>query len=180
LNNKLKITLISLLTVALTGCVSEQFIYHVIPLKTGLSNYEYAVVTVEPELDDTIRKLRGYTRVKEELENSFISDLKKTNKFKGVYRPGEVEASNRALAIKLIILHYIYLPVGASSTGSALPGNSYVQVLARLVDERSGEVIGESLSGTATRKDAEAFKASTDTLLSNVSEALSSDISAHK
>lgn len=180
MNNKLKITLISLLAVALIGCVSEQFIYHVIPLKTGLSNYEYAIVTVEPELDDTIRKLRGYTRVKEELENRFISDLEKTNSFKAVYRPGEVEASNRALAIKLIILHYIYLPVGAGSTGGALPGNIYVQVLARLVDERSGAVIGAFLSGTDTRKNNEVFEASTDTLLSNVSKALSSDITAHK
>jgi hypothetical protein len=163
----------------LTACSSKAYIQEITPVKSNISNYEIALVSVS-EGEGSVKSKKGYTNVKSNLEGEFIKSLSATGKFKVVKKSILSNSDDGALNIDLEIEGFEYLSGAASVMGGVFSGNSYLKIVAHLIDAESGEVIGEIRSGAHTKSSHGVFRGSTGALITEVSGKLAAEISSYK
>ena len=162
----------------ITACSSNAYIQKVTPVTSNISSYDTASISVEG-ISESVKRKHGYTNVKEALEKDFIRALSQTAKFKHVDKWNSSHTASATIHIELKIEYFEYLSGAASVMGGILSGNSSIKVIARLIDAKSGGIIGELRSGAHTKSSGGVFRGSTGTLITEVSNKLANEISSY-
>ncbi|WP_263079420.1 hypothetical protein [Endozoicomonas sp. Mp262] len=177
----LKLFLLIMFSSLVTACASNTFIQEIQPVKTSLSPYNKAIITVK-EGSPSVKTKKGFEASKSALEKDFAASLTELNTFHIISRTqakGVVE-NDTTLLINLIIEDFQYLSGASSVVAGVFSGNAYFKVRAQIIDLKSGDIIGEVRSGAHTESSDGIFRGSTGTLITKISKKLAKEIDSYK
>jgi len=161
--------------ILLNGCGSNALLQRVTPINSSLEKYNNVIVIAEGK-NESIKKAKGFHISRNELESEFITSLAKKNKFRNVSSGSTGNHESGTLLIKLVIEELDYLSGASSYFFGVFSGNSSLKVLAKLLDAKTGVVIGEIRSFAKTNSSGGVFRGGTAGLITKVSDKLVEDI----